>query len=358
MSKTRSASPVFIVTQPMGLDPVVVEEMKASVTGLAVEEVQSQEVRFRCECPADEITGLRSISDAWLVVREFDGIGARYRDLRTLTEQVGRTDLIASIDVLRAAGFRPKHSMSFAVNGTMRGVRAYRRQDSLEAVEEGIVHWSGGRLKPVIGPADLRLWLHLSEERARLCLALSAAPAGQRHREVSLPASLPGPHAYAMAALTKPKADQVFVDLTCGSGSIALERAENWRHNMILAGDIDRKAVQATAANFGRRHRPREIIQWDGGALPLPDECVDALACNPPHGVQMRPEAGLESLYRGLLSEAARVLSPYALMTFLTPRRAMTDDLLRRDGRMRILRCFVVDLLGQRPYLYVLRRTP
>jgi len=161
-----------------------------------------------------------------------------------------------------------------------------------------------------------------------------------------------------MAALTKPKPDQFFVDLTCGSGSIALERAENWRHSMIIAGDIEQSAVQATAANFGRRHRPREFVQWDGTALPLPEECVDAMACNPPHGIQMRPTSGLEGLYAGLLGEASRTLAPYALLTFLTPHRTLTDDLLRHDGRLRIVKCFVVDLLGQRPYLYVLRRTP
>jgi len=358
MRKSKGASPVFIVTQPMGLAPVVLDEMNASLAGLSVEEAQSQEVRFRCDSAVADVTTLRSISDAWLLVREIEGVGPRYRDLRYLKEQVSRTDLVAAIDVLRGAGFRPKHSMTVALNGTMRDVRAYRRQDAIQAVEEGLIEQYGGRLKPVVGPGELRLWLHLFEDRARLCLALSNVPVGVRRLAVSLPASLPGPHAYAMAALTKPKPDQFFVDLTCGSGSIALERAENWRHSMIVAGDIEPRAVQATAANFGRRHRPREILQWDATQLPLPDGCVDAMACNPPHGIQMRPDAGLDHLYAGLLAEAARTLAPYALLTFLTPRRALTDDLLRRDGRLRIVKCFVIDLLGQRPYLYVLRRLP
>jgi 23S rRNA G2445 N2-methylase RlmL len=338
----------------MGLDVVAVEELK-QVPDLAMEEQQSQELRFRCPT-ADPLIALRSVTDLWLVTRVFQGLGPRYRDLRAFGEAAARTDLTPSIDVLRGTGFRPKRSMTFSLSTTMRGERAYRRQDVTEALEAGLAASPLHRLQPARAEADLRLWLHLWDDKARLAVAFTKRPLGVRRREASLPVSLPGPHAYAMAALTRPRPGQVFADFTCGSGSIALERAENWRHTMLLAGDISAEAVAATAANFGPRHRPRAILRWDAGRLPLADASVDSAACNPPHGIRMQPEAGLASLYTGILREAARVLKPFALFTLLTPRRDLADRIIRDDGRLRIERCFVIDLLGQRPYLYVLRR--
>lgn len=356
MSKPRGANQPFLVTMPMGLDGVTVDELKRSLPDAAVADRQSTELRLTYPGPAADLTSLRSITDAWVVARDLRGLGPRYRDLRLLGEQLAKVDLSPAIDVLRSAGFRPKRTMTFMAVCTMRDKRAYRRLDALKALEEAAFIGSHGRLRPGPNPADLRLWLHLWQDQARLCLALSPKPVGLRQRPVSLPTSLPGPVAYAMAALTKPRPEHFFVDLMCGSGSIALERAENWRHRLLLAGDSSWDAIRATAANFGPRHRPRDFLIWDATALPLAGASVDALACNPPHGVQMQPAEGLERLYQGLLSEAARVLRPFAIMTLLTPQRPLVDRLLRRMRHLRLEHCFVIDLLGQRPYLYVLRR--
>lgn len=340
----------------MGLDGVVADELGEKAPDAAVEERTSQEIRFRYGSPPKQLLSLHSVTDIWLVVHDLQHIGPRYRDLRHLAEQLGKISLSSSIEVLKKVGFRPKKSMSFLAIVSLRGVRAYRRLDAIQALERAVISNSGGALWPTNHSPDLRLWLHLWEDKARLAVALAPRPLGLRQRKVSLPTALPGPVAYAMAALTRPKPDDVFVDLTCGSGSIALERAENWRYRLIIAGDSDRVALAATHSNFGAKHRPREFLLWDATALPLADVSADAIACNPPHGVQMQPTGGLAPLYHGILREGQRVLKPNSIMTFLTSQRGLTDDVLRELKGMRIERCFVIDLLGQRPYLYALRR--
>lgn len=337
---------------PMGLDSVAVDELSWRVRGATLLARTSTELRLK-GAEAAQLAAMRSINDAWMVVRDFSGIGPRYRDLHTLTALVSRTYLEPA---LAGGEVGRRRAIDFALTCSMRGERAYRRLDALKACENGLAAHSDRRLRPGSGTAALRLWLHLEGDQARLCAALTPKPLHLRRRAVSLPASLPGPVAFAMARLTGPSPDDLFLDPTCGSGSIALERAENWRHRYLLAGDVSRQAVEATAANFGPRHKPRTVFHWDATRLPLESATVDALASNPPHGVQMQPEQGLESLYRGLLAEAARVLRPGGRMTFLTPLRDMTDHLLNGLGSFRIERCFVIDLLGQRPYLYALQR--
>ena len=356
MTKPKAARAQYLVTFPMGLDGLVMDELQQKVPGFALEARTSRDICFAYDGSPADLLSLRSVSDAWLVLWRSGPLGPRFADLRLFAEQMAKLRLEDGITSLRAAGFRPKHHMTFVVNCSLRGQRAYRRVDAIAAVERALVGNSAGRLRPVRENADLRLWLHIGVEETHLCLALAHTPLGLRQRAASLPTALPAPVAYAMAALTKPRPDDVFLDPMCGTGSIALERAENWRHALILAGDREPQAVAAVRENFGPRHRPREFLLWDATALPLPKHSVSAAACNPPHGVQMRPAQGIEALYRGFLAEAGRVLKPFALLTFLTPERQLTDRLLREAGGWSIERCFVIDLLGQRPYLYVLRR--
>ncbi len=353
---TAKAGSSYVVTMPMGLDVITVDELADRVRDADIEERTSTEIRFRSEAPS-AIAGLRSVSDAYVVVREVSGIGPTYRDLRRLKESLAGTRLDAALATLSQLGTRPKHPLTFSVACSLRGRRAYRRLDALKAAEEALASIRGMALRSAEQKSDLRFWLHLEDDRGRLCMALTPKPVGLRDRAVSLPTSLTGPVAYAMASLTRPHAGQVFADLACGSGSILLERAENWRYTLLVGGDLAEEAIAATAANFGPRHRPREFLVWDATRLPLASESVDALACNPPHGIQMQPEGGLRNLYRGILAEAARVLRPNGVLTFLTPERALTDAILREIPALRIRRCFVVDLRGQRPYLYALTRS-
>jgi len=356
MTDPRRFSPTYVVSIPMGLDGVAAEELAQKVPQHQIRERSSREITFCYGGSPHTLLSLRSVNDVWLVVRVLRQIGSRHRDLRQLHEQLAKTHVEPCIDALRPAGVYPKRVMTFTATCSLRGRRDYRRLDALQSLERALLESSGGKLRPVRSSPDLRLWLHLSDEQARLCLALTKKPVGLRDRAVSLPTSLPGPVAYAMAALTRPRSSDIFVDPVCGSGSIALERAENWRYRHLVAGDVDGNAVSATRINFGPRHRPREFLQWDAVALPLRSASVDAMACNPPHGVQMRPIEGLGPLYGGLLAEAARVLKPHTTLTFLTPERDLTDQILAKVRTLRIEHCFVIDLLGQRPYFYVLMR--
>jgi tRNA (guanine6-N2)-methyltransferase len=75
----------------------------------------------------------------------------------------------------------------------------------------------------------------------------------------------------------------------------------------ILGGDIDRAALRAAGPNL-RRLGDVFLARWDARALPLGDQSVDRIICNPPFGKQLsRPEA-IGPLYRDALREWDRVL--------------------------------------------------
>lgn len=156
----------------------------------------------------------------------------------------------------------------------------------------------------------------------------------QRHRtykQANLPGSLRPTIAYALAYLTKPEADDLFLDPMCGAGTVLIERARAGRYQKLFGGDISSDAVEATVANLGKQHKPWDVKVWDARKLPLDDDSVDKIAVNLPWGRQIGTAADNQRLYRDFIHEAERVLRPGGRVVVLTSqwellRRVLADS--------------------------------
>ncbi|PZS02444.1 MAG: hypothetical protein DLM69_04080, partial [Candidatus Chloroheliales bacterium] len=69
-------------------------------------------------------------------------------------------------------------------------------------------------------------------------------------RVSNMPGALNATVAYAMVKLTKPRPDDVFLNLACGSGSLLIERLATVRARLAIGCDIDRAALNHAAANL------------------------------------------------------------------------------------------------------------
>jgi tRNA (guanine6-N2)-methyltransferase len=78
-----------------------------------------------------------------------------------------------------------------------------------------------------------------------------------------LPASLRPTVAAAMVLLSDPRPDDVFLDSMCGGGTLLIERAQFGRYGLLLGGDIEPRALEASRRNIGPRYRPIQIHHWD-----------------------------------------------------------------------------------------------
>ena len=110
------------------------------------------------------------------------------------------------------------------------------------------------------------------------------------------------------------QAHNVEIDgLTCiirsRTWSIQMKDSTGFRFDdlRVIGGDLDRGAVRLTEVNLrpvGRAH----LACWDATRLPLADGSIDAIACNPPFGVQLGEPEEMGPLYRKTLREYDRVL--------------------------------------------------
>lgn len=232
--------------------------------------------------------------------------------------------------------------------------RRYRRSDLGLAAERALLARSSWRLNREVAP--LEIWLQQSGHDLMVGLRLSTGAMRQHGgREVERGAALRPSVAAAMVRLTHPADDDVFLDPMCGSGTLLLERAMAGRYRQLLGGDIDPEAVEATLANFGPRHQPRRIEQWDATKLPLEDGSVSKLVCNLPWGRQVSEQAALPSLYAGVLREAGRVLAPGGRMVLLTSEWKLLKQAIKKHPEFGLEQTIAnVEILGRRADLFVL----
>jgi 23S rRNA G2445 N2-methylase RlmL len=102
---------------------------------------------------------------------------------------------------------------------------------------------------------------------------------------------------------------------------------------LLLGGDRDPTAVEATRENIGPRYKPIEIREWDATDLPLDTGSVSALAGNLPFGKQIGSPKENQRLYPALLREWTRVVRPGGRMALLTSERSLLRrSLTRQEG--------------------------
>jgi 23S rRNA G2445 N2-methylase RlmL len=280
-------------------------------------------------------TGLRAIEAAIRHSRYFD-VGLR------LHREIG--------------GTRRGRRTTFRVVARKQGARhRYRRVDAQRAVEKGILRRYSTRWRLAEHKADLEVWFTLLEGEALFGLRLSDRT--MRHRTYKtnhLPASLRPTVASAMAFLSDAQPGDVFLDPMCGGGTILIERALLGRYRVLLGGDIDRRAVEASRENIGPRYRPILIHHWDATSLALPDDSIDKLVSNLPFGEQIGSHEDNAALYPRLLSEMERVVRPGGRMVVLTGEDQTMRDACSASRNLRLAERWGIAILGMPATIYVL----
>jgi len=162
-----------------------------------------------------------------------------------------------------------------------------------------------------------------------------------------------------MVRLAEIKPGQVVLDPMCGAGTTLAEMLEWSRHYhvrlaQVLGGDIDKAALRAAGPNL-RRLGQASLLRWDARSLPLADQCLDRILCNPPFGKQLSEPAAIGPLYRDSLQEWNRVLRPRGRAVLLV---SEAGALREAAGAVhwRFIRQLRVRVLGQPAFMSAWRK--
>ncbi|HEU5328663.1 MAG TPA: methyltransferase domain-containing protein [Thermomicrobiales bacterium] len=208
------------------------------------------------------------------------------------------------------------------------------------------------------------LQLRLRRPRAggpgwEVLIRLSPRPLATRPwRVCNLEGALNATVARAMAVLTAPHDDDVFLNLACGSGSLLIERALCAPAYRLIGCDTSPAALACARENCQAANLAAlaELDDWDAGALPIPDAAVDALCADLPFGHLVGSHTENVALYPRIMREAARVARRGARFALLTHEVRLMESVLAEVGAWETLAIRRVALGGLHPRIFVLRR--
>jgi SAM-dependent methyltransferase len=230
------------------------------------------------------------------------------------------------------------------------------------------------RLKAVLAEATgLRLVEREGDLRLRLrrppgggegweaLVRLSPRPLAARPwRVCNRPGALNAAVAAVMVALTRPRPDDCFLNLLCGSGTLLIERLISGPAGRVIGCDTDPAALDCARANIAAAGLAGavELQPWDARALPLPAASVDALCADLPFGHLIGSHQANLALYPVLLREAARVARPGARCVLITHEARLLARLLAGAPDWRVEQELRLALETLRPRIVVLVRRP
>lgn len=220
-----------------------------------------------------------------------------------------------------------------------------------------------------------RLALHIASGDGDLVLRIRRPPAGQEGWEVLIRLSarplsvrpwrvcdrkgaLNGAVAHAMVLLTDPQPADSFLNVACGSGTLAIERSSHGPAARIIGCDIDPTALVCARANAAAAGIAQEIsfYGWDARALPIPDGSVDVLCGDLPFGNVIGSHEDNVDLYPVLLQECARVAKPGARACLLTHEVKLMEREIEATQAWHLQRVIPISVGGLHPRIFLLVR--
>jgi len=193
-------------------------------------------------------------------------------------------------------------------------------------------------------------------------LRLTARPLSARGwRVCNLPG---GANATVAAAIARLTGGGSFLNLMCGSGTLAIERALAGPGGPYVGVDVSAEAVACTRRNAEAAGvqvetflddvvRPDFQVAVPGGAA---DELFDVVAADAPWGDAVGSHATNEALHRSLLSAAARHLRPGGRFALLTHEVKIAQKLVSGAEGWRHRSALRVEHGGHIPLLLVLEK--
>ncbi|HJZ45789.1 MAG TPA: methyltransferase domain-containing protein [Roseiflexaceae bacterium] len=375
----RSHLTYLAQTQP-GFEAIAADELERTLEGVTVRRTRSVADKngmllFDYSGDVRELLELRTIEDLFVVLTTLPDLPPTREALRLLEQAANRAGTLEpALALARQAqpGRGGRGKLRFRVVSRQVGRAAYRRVDAQRAIEHGIAARGDHRWQ-LAEDGALELWLTLLPnpaarstaarqtglDQSEAILALRLSDERMRHREYKiehLPASLRPIAAAALAWLTRPADDDVFLDPMCGAATILIERAHLGRYKLLLGGDAREEALEVARANVGPRYKPIELRQWDARDLPLDAGSASAVAVNLPFGRQIGTPEQNRALYPVFLREMARVLRPGGRMVALTGDGRTFTESLRRANNLARRQTYSVQVLGQSANIYVLER--
>lgn len=178
-------------------------------------------------------------------------------------------------------------------------------------------------------------------------------------RVCNMEGALNAPVAHAMIWLSRPQPEDIFLNIACGSGTLLIERLIHSRAKQVIGCDINDDALRCASENItqaGYNHHI-QLINADGGQLPLMDEQVTVICADLPFGQLIGSHRDNMILYPQILTEIERVLIPTGRAIVITHEIRLMNTLIPSRTRLKLDNQYQIVQRGLHPCIYVFRKS-
>lgn len=198
-------------------------------------------------------------------------------------------------------------------------------------LRQAIAAASGLQFQPT--EADMLLRVRPSGGRSgwEVLTRLTPRPLSTRAWRVrDMPGALNATIAAVMIARTQPHADDRFLNLMCGSGTLLIERLLQRPAHQVVGGDSDPAALAIAAENVAAAGLSDKIKlqKLHAEAVLLPDESFDVICADLPWGQLLGSPEENRELYPRVLSEINRLAAPGARIALISHEVRLMEELL------------------------------
>ncbi|NLJ24647.1 MAG: methyltransferase domain-containing protein [Firmicutes bacterium] len=312
--------PTYMATIVPGLEDVAISEITSKLPGSWIQAKLRGRILFATDSSWEKLMQLRSVDNIYFHIAWLK-IGSHKADLADLTSSIEDLELP---DLPHQT--KPKPRARAIVNASRSGNHTFSRFDAAKAALEGLTA-AHGFVPATTEAHDYEFRLDIIDGDALFSLKLTGACFRFRGHRTFSKAALRPPIAHALVWLSEPKANDVFLDPFCGSGTIPIERAA-YPASSIIGGDISLEAVDAA-----RRNAPENvhIRHMDACELEgIAPQSVSAIVTNLPWGKQIAPNEDIEALYSKFLLATRRVLKADGRAIMLTDQEEALGQACRR----------------------------
>ncbi len=330
-----------------GLEFITAEEIQKRVSGL-IGQPQYQKgkgfVHFRYQGELKALCALKTVIAIYVILK-FDV--PRPKALLGHQHFTKITQMIHSVRSMWPAGTFKTLSIGAAGKHTkvmQRLQQALGEGSHLEVVERGDLHLR-------IRPAKDMGWETL--------IRISPRPLATRdYRIHNMEGALNASVAHAMCLLANSQANDIFVNIACGSGTLLIERAMSGELWQAIGIDNRLEALQMAQVNieasgYGQKI---ELIWGDAHQIPLADNSADVLVADLPFGQLVGDMTSNETLYPAVLKEGGRIAKDGAQFIIITHAIKLMEKVLREQGMWVVERILPITLSGLHPRIFLLKR--